>query len=146
MTPEQSLLSGQLVDPGHPVAIAYLVMCAYPDVETALWRGPGSVWPAALYNQAIPGSGEAVREALDLLRSVRNGVAPQTAVSRACARWHQDYAKTRPALYDAGQAQADHVLPRFYLLLEQWLPEQDRALAPPEPTLKTSACTPNSTA
>lgn len=130
---EQTLLGGALVYPGHPVPLAYLIMHAYPDLETALARDGNSPWPAALGNQSIPGGGGEVHAALALLAAIRNGVSPAEAVMKASACWRDNRAGGHPRAVDPGQAQAEHVLERFYALLDNWLPEQDRAVALPAP-------------
>ena len=131
MTSEQTLLGGALVYPGHPVPLAYLIMCAYPDLETAMARDGDSPWPAALGNQAIPGGGGEVRAALNLLVAVRNGTPPAAAVAEASKRWRNGGAGGHPAAVAPGQVQAEQVLARFLALLDVWLPEQDRAITLP---------------
>ena len=142
MTPEQTLLGGTLVYPGHPVPLAYLIMRAYPDLDTALARDGDSPWPAALCNQSIPGGGGEVRAALELLKAIRNGCPPAAAVAAAAARWHAGAAGGHRRALAPGQAQADHIQERFHALLAQWLPEQDRAITGPTRP-QEAACTPN---
>lgn len=142
MIPEQTLLGGALVYPGHPVPLAYLIMRAYPDLETALARDGDSPWPAALGNQAIPGGGGEVRAALTLLTAIRDGSSPAEAVAKSSARWRDGRAGGHPRAVDPGQAQAEHVLARFYALLDSWLPEQDRAVVLPAPASE-AVCRPS---
>jgi hypothetical protein len=86
-----SVLGEPVVYPGHPVALAVLIMAKYPSLEAA---ETGSHC-AALSDQDIPGAGGNVWMALDLLRMCRQ-VPVSEALELIERRWNNQTEADRP--------------------------------------------------
>ena len=120
-------LDSTAIYPGHPITIAFCIMKAFPDYASAA-EHPNNEAPAALASSRIPGAGGCVYNALQLLRSLRDGVSLKAAFEDADATWdrvdnHKDgggsYAKDEASrerylqTWKDGQAQADLIKPLF---------------------------------
>ena len=73
MRNDKDILGDFAVYPGHPLTIAYLVVCKYASLEQALGIPDGSPHPGALGDNDIPGAGGNVSNALHLLKLAVEG-------------------------------------------------------------------------
>lgn len=116
--------STQVVYPGHPLVIAYLIVERYASLREAL-RGSTGGYPAALVSARIPGAGGNVHAALDFLERVIDSRLPfEDAVKHANAWWAAcDSQATSDALivrWRSGQTQADQILDLLQQRLSNW--------------------------
>jgi len=79
------------VYPGHPLTIASFILRKYEGQLDVAFETSSHGWPNALSDGDIPGAGDAVYSALQLLKEVREGVfTPDEAVEVAIARWTKE--------------------------------------------------------
>jgi hypothetical protein len=88
----------EVVYPGHSLVIATFILRKYGgDLKEAFARkmdGDQYLCPAALADNDIPGAGDCVYSALDILQSVMKGEAtPTQAVAAAKKRWSYERAE-----------------------------------------------------
>lgn len=98
----------EMVYPGHPVVIAYLITQQYPNYHAAAGRDPGSHYERALVSCEIPGAGSHVGAALDLLHFLCNGISWEMAINNADNFW-EAVTKGNTAIW--GQQQAEQIKP-----------------------------------
>lgn len=72
MNRSYNYLGEEAIYPGHPVTIAYIIICVFPTYEEAFAKGI-HCW-AAIESVDIPGAGSSVYNALDMLRYLHNGI------------------------------------------------------------------------
>ena len=111
----------EAVYPGHPLVVATFILSKYgSELERAFVSNQfGNV--AALADPDIPGAGDCVMSALDLLRSIMEGEAtPLQAIEAAKKKW--SYERTNCGHADslrAGEWQAAQLEPEFLELLQK---------------------------
>jgi hypothetical protein len=103
---------------GHPACLAYLITLAFPDFDTATERPAGATYCNALCDQRIPGSGDAVWAAIDVLKRAQHFGAEQ-AFEHAQAQWDRLTGSTS-AIREAGREQASRLRIRFIEAVAQW--------------------------
>jgi hypothetical protein len=124
-----------LVYPGHPVCIAFLIMLAYPNLESAKAKpSPEANYGNALSDMRIPGAGGNVHGALDLLKratllSPDAGFAFGEEYWRNCANG-DNFGKN----HDAGKAQAESIKQAFLDMAATWCVQKEEAAAAPAPS------------
>lgn len=116
--------STQVIYPGHPLVIAYLIVGRYASLRKAL-RGSASGYPSALTSARIPGAGGNVHAALDFLERVIDNRLPfEDAVKHANAWWaccdNQATSGTLSGRWRSGQKQADQILDLLRQRLALW--------------------------
>ncbi|UST56122.1 hypothetical protein NF681_21195 (plasmid) [Comamonadaceae bacterium OTU4NAUVB1] len=105
--------------PGHPVVIAVLIMTKYPSLSAAREREEGADCAVVLADGDIPGAGEQVGAALDILATLpREG--PDAAFARATRQWHTRTARRFRDRQLPGQTQAERFKARFFELAARW--------------------------
>jgi hypothetical protein len=124
------------VYPGHPLVIAYLIVCKYGSYEEAAGIPDGSPYPGALGDVDIPGAGGNVSNALHVLMLIKkNGNTIDDAFARGDLMWgrcdgmedggptpndpkfgREHYLRR----YKAGQDQADAIKDRLREKLVTW--------------------------
>ncbi len=137
MRNDRALLDGDFaVYPGHPITLAYLIVCKYNSYEEAAGIPDGRPYPGALGDIDIPGAGGNVHNALDVLR---RAVKEKTPIEQVFAfadetwgycdgmakggnkpddpKFGRDYYLAR---YNAGQKQADSVKEKLRERLATW--------------------------
>lgn len=107
--------------PGHPVVLACMVMDRYQDLATACICEPGHDYYNALRDSFIPGTGCAVRAALDTLRFAQeSGLDTAYAhAERYWLGWEQQHPSNVPRATH-GREQAAHIKGRFEKHLVLW--------------------------
>ena len=102
------------VYPGHPIVLAFCIIKAFKDFQTASEKGTDNT-PHAVASTRIPGAGGCVYAALDLLASLHKGVSLKAAFEDADAFWDRtdDHKVRQKACWAQGQAQADAIKPLF---------------------------------
>lgn len=111
----------EFVYPGHPLVVATFILSKYgSDLKTAFVSNQHNI-PAALGDPAIPGAGDCVASALDLLHNVMNGeTTPVQAVEAAKKKWSYERANCGHAeKLLPGEAQAREVEPEFLELMRK---------------------------
>lgn len=110
-----SVLGEPVVYPGHPVALAVLIMAKYPSLEAAETKTGSHC--AALSDQDIPGAGGNVWMALDLLRMCRQ-VPVSEALELIERRWNNQTEADRPEVVGL---QGHRCLAAFVKNAPEWL-------------------------
>jgi len=116
-----------LIFPGHPIAIAFCILKAFPNYAVAVKKDSHNC-PMAVSSSQIPGAGGSCYSALDFLTALHRGTSLKAAFEDADATWDRiDNHKDKGGIYatdDAsrerfyvrwkdGQAQADLIKPLF---------------------------------
>ena len=109
--------------PGHPLTLAVIILAKYEgNIESAFApkrdKGGGYHCPNALADNDIPGAGDCVYQALDLIRDVYKGrISPEKAIEHARKTWQHDrtYVGHADRLVP-GQEQADALAGAFLTL------------------------------
>lgn len=108
--------------PGHPTAIALVIMEKYASFAEAMHKKEGAQYPNALGDSDIPGAGGNVYSATDLLQVlVKEG--PEAALEWGDQAWLRC---TGPGTgnieksYEPGQQQVDDIKLRFLEKARQW--------------------------
>jgi hypothetical protein len=120
-----------IVYPGHPLTIATLILTKYGtsgvDLAVAFAKHEakdGYSCPNALADVDIPGAGDCVYNALDILQGIRTGIrTPEAAVAEAAAIWRYERASDYKDKLEAGEAEAKSIEGDFLLLarrIEVW--------------------------
>ena len=110
-----SVLGEPVVYPGHPIALALLIMAKYPSLEAAETKN--GQYSAALSDQDIPGAGGNVWMALDLLRMCRQVPVPE-ALALIEQRWNNQGPADRPEVV---VRQGQRCLAAFVKNAPEWL-------------------------
>lgn len=110
---------GGLHHPGHPVIIAVLIMTKYPSLAAASQREDGAGCAVVLADGDIPGAGEQVNVALDILASLRRE-GPEAAFVRATRQWQVRTSRRFKDRQLPGQTQAERFKRRFCELAADW--------------------------
>jgi len=122
MRQDKELLGDWSVYPGHPVTIAFLIIHKYPSLYEALYRKNSDSDCAALKDCDIPGSGNAVYLALDLLKELKNTPSLEETIQTHSRRWVENRKSgDHPQAALPGQAQADKIIPLFQSMVKEWL-------------------------
>ena len=116
-------LRRHVVYPGHPLVIATFILAKYGDDLSRAFEYAGVIsdfrCPAALADNDIPGAGDCVSSALDLLHRIMKGErSPADSIEFAHKRWtaeRQDCGY-RDRL-EPGEAQAKAIEPDFLELI-----------------------------
>lgn len=111
------------VYPGHPLTIGVLIMKAFPSFDEA--SKPEGEWrhSAASRSSMIPGAGECVASAVEILRLVvSKTIKVEDAIDLTDRVWASvdDNVKMYPARWSEGQAQADALKSKYVELLNVW--------------------------
>ena len=118
MTISFEWLEHKAIYPGHPVTLAYMIVCRYASLKEATAKGQN--YPKPLEDHRIPGGGGNIHAALDFLRLAKDGLAP--AFEWADRSWErcdgQKVSNTRR--WRDGQAQADEIKPLLAEKLREW--------------------------
>lgn len=121
-----------IVYPTHPIVGACLIMDRYENWNHAIERAPGSSFGNAMSDNFIPGAGDAVATALDVLKLGQLDV--DAAVNHAREYWDA-WERQSPERHRAnaaeGRVQADLLLERFALRVKQWGTEDDPGRSSP---------------
>ncbi len=110
---------GGVPHPGHPVLIAVLIMTKYPSLSAARQREEGVGCPVVLTDGDIPGAGEQVSVALDILADLRQE-GPEAAFARATRQWLARTSRRFRDRQGPGQNQAECFKRRFFELAANW--------------------------
>lgn len=105
--------------PGHPVIIALLIMTKYPSLAAARQHEEGIGCPVVMVDGDIPGAGEQVNVALDILGSLRRE-GPEAAFARATQQWRTRTSRRFRDRQLPGQTQAECFKDRFLELAASW--------------------------
>lgn len=121
MKMDLAVLEEDLIYPGHPMVLAYLIVRRYPTYQAAMERkdcGP----PAALQDPDIPGSGGHIWTALECLELLHT-VPVDTVWKYANQSWQQLCSNSYRIIIPAGQAQADAIREKLLsnLVAKKWL-------------------------
>jgi len=113
MPTELEILGEHLVYPGHPIAIAWLIIQNFPGIKAASnsQKDGGTTSPAAVRSQEIPGAGGNVYAGLDFLHHLKLGVPFEEAVEEANRVWKCYTSYYKDDRRDKGQVQADRCIP-----------------------------------
>ena len=111
----------EFVYPGHPLVVATFILSKYGSkLEEAFISNQYNI-PAALSDPAIPGAGDCVSSALDLLHSIMKGeTTPIQAVAASKKKWSYERANCGHAeKLLPGEAQATQIEPEFLELMQK---------------------------
>jgi hypothetical protein len=111
--------AGGLHHPGHPVTIAVLIMTKYPNLAAATQREEGVGCSVVMADGDIPGAGEQVIVALDILAGLRRD-GPETAFLRATQQWRIRTSRRFKDRQAVGQRQAERFKHRFLEMAANW--------------------------
>ncbi|MBI5441874.1 MAG: hypothetical protein HY900_11765 [Deltaproteobacteria bacterium] len=117
-----------IVYPGHPVALAVLIMAKYDSLDRAV--ALGYEFPCALEDDDIPGTGDSIATSLALLKSIARGEDPAKAVARADRLWRLGGAGGHLNAVGPGQEQAEGLKSLFFRMVPHWV-QPTTAPAPP---------------
>lgn len=107
-----------IVYPGHPVAIAYLIMLEYASLAAAVARGRQH--PSALENGGIPGAGSHVYAALWALKRGES-LGADAALEYGDEYWRNNVAdNVFSNCRERGQHQADCIRQKFREVFATW--------------------------
>ena len=113
------IFSREAVYPGHDLVVATFILSRYGDDLSAAFDN-------ALADNDISGAGARVSSALDLIRSIMEGVAtPIQAIEAAKRRWAYEHANGGHAeSLQAGEIQASGVEAEFLNLMQKAMSTQ----------------------
>lgn len=121
------IVPAQVIYPGHPIAIAFCILKAFPTYAAAI-ENDGHNCSMAVSSSKIPGAGGCCYAALDFLTALHRGTSLKAAIEDADATWDRidnhkmaggSYAKDEAGKaeflrrWKEGQAQADLIKPLF---------------------------------
>ena len=107
------------VYPGHPLTLATAIMKVFPSYEAAN-RPSGHGWCEALADGRIPGAGDHVGAALQVLKLGADGAGEDAMVEYARAYWGRGSAGGHFKNVASGQVQANAIEPHFRALAKTW--------------------------
>lgn len=115
------ILRRETVYPGHPLVVATFILSKYGDDLEKAFAPNEFNNAAALADGDIPGAGDCVDSALDLLRDVMDGATtPTQAIEAAKKRWSYERANCGYAeALRAGEWQAAQLEPEFLELMQK---------------------------
>jgi hypothetical protein len=117
----------ELVYPGHPICLAYLIMRLYPDYDTARKREDGETYCNALRDARIPGAGGNIWAAMDVLKRAKV-VNPESALLYGESYWLTGRAAQEDDTdFRKGVEQANAITPQFLALVREWVWPQEPA-------------------
>lgn len=108
-TVELQIFPDGIVYPGHPNAIALVVMHVFPSYQAASTVPEGKSYAPALTHQEVPGSGGNVYMGLEVVEELaKNG--PEAAFALGNQLWRRSVGPGNfEEAYEKGQAQVDGV-------------------------------------
>ena len=119
---EYDIFGCATVYPGHPNAIALIIMEKYPSYEAALDKPEDKQSAAALRDGDIPGAGGNVYSALDVLEKlVKDG--PEAAFEAGNKMWARMVGPgsgNHEKSFEEGQKQVDAIARRFLDKASSW--------------------------
>lgn len=119
---ERDYLNGEdLVYPGHPVVIAYLIMRRFESYVEATEKNEGAMYNRALSSADIPGGGGEVNMALDILKACIVDKREPSAVADEYSKYWLDYkAGGHLKSVDSGNKQYLHIREMFLDKIKYW--------------------------
>lgn len=97
-----------VVYPGHPLVIAYVISKVYTNPSAALEKTEHNAHHA-LGSLDVPGAGGEVWAAIDVIKGLRDGKSPDSVLQLADHRWEMTTFNGHKDAYVDGQLQADEV-------------------------------------
>jgi hypothetical protein len=116
----QKLTGAWPVFPGHPLVIAAAIIELYSSFEEAA-RLSASNTPAAVCNNAVPGTGDHAYAAIDALARGNRGASVDEMVAVANDYWVRGQAGGHVRYVEAGIAQAKLIEPWFREHAAKWV-------------------------
>lgn len=107
------------VYPGHPLVLAMAIMRVFPSFTEA--NAPSvNGWCVAITDTRIPGAGDHVGAAMQMLEMGSRGLDADAMVTYAARYWEEGLAGGHVKHVAVGKAQAERIEPHFRAMSEQW--------------------------
>jgi hypothetical protein len=119
---EYSRLVDAEVYPGQPLLLALFILKLYPKASDA-FQPTSHGWPHAVGNSSVPGSGDMVHNAVDVLRFHQTNRNAEQTIAHAHELWKRSVgpgSTNHPSSYEPGLLQAKALEQEFTTLLNNW--------------------------